>query len=416
MAEKHIGNRQSNYVVVSTAPDVCKVGDALVPFDSFQDLSHEKSYVTHVRARGQPILTVGSVIAGTQSNAGKGVSSGTSLGNGDCQILTGVPHIKCKGMPIARHGSLVAMNNGNTLGTLYTQINSPNGPIQLKTTPSLWEKLAEQETERQRFGMENNQQMAELLEGMGRGFINHQYDFGRDLGTGSLQNGSIELEQQIALLKLMGADTRGMEAANVLNKPAIDAIDASPSLLEMENETQEMGAKIETGLELLMLVKALLGSGINLLKEVSGRRGVDGVKVVVGSSAENVFTRDQILRNIEESKRSRISSNFKDYSEWPPNRGVKGMPFKYILLPGTKIDRYGHEYGVFVSPEGIPYRSRSLKPGTDGKTYSVYEVQKEITVEAGEIAPWFGYEGGGMQFELPDTVDNLKKIGILKRL
>jgi len=280
VADKHIGNRQANYVVVSMAPDVCKVGDALVPFDSFQDLSHEKNYVTHVRARGQPILTVGSVIAGTQSNAGKGISSGTSLDNGDCQILTGVPHIKCKGMPIARHGSLVAMNNGNTMGSLYTQLNPPNGRIPVKDTPSWWEKIAEQEAERQKLEMENNQQMAELLEGMGRSFINHQYDFGRELGKGGMLNGSIEFEQQIAVLKAMGADTRIMEEANALNQITVDEIDDSPPLLEMENETQEMGAKLETRLELLLLVKALMSGGVKSIKWLSGRGGSGGVKIV----------------------------------------------------------------------------------------------------------------------------------------
>lgn len=102
MAENHIGCRESKYVAICIAPDVCKVGDAIVPFDSFQDLTHEKIYISNVRARGNPILTVDCIIAGTRSNAGKGVSSGTSLGSGDCRILTGVDHIKCKGKPVAR--------------------------------------------------------------------------------------------------------------------------------------------------------------------------------------------------------------------------------------------------------------------------------------------------------------------------
>ena len=126
MAERHIGNRKGQYVVVSIAPDVCKVGDALVPFDSVQDLSHEKSYITNVRAQGNPILTVDSIIAGTQSNAGKGIISDTSLGSGDCRILTGVDHIKCKGKAISRDGSLVSVNNDNTIGELHTQLNPAN--------------------------------------------------------------------------------------------------------------------------------------------------------------------------------------------------------------------------------------------------------------------------------------------------
>lgn len=52
MAENHIGCRESKYVAICIAPDVCKVGDAIVPFDSFQDLTHEKIYISNVRARG----------------------------------------------------------------------------------------------------------------------------------------------------------------------------------------------------------------------------------------------------------------------------------------------------------------------------------------------------------------------------
>jgi hypothetical protein len=129
MADKHIADGESGFKAVSSAPDVCMVGGSAVPFDSFQDLSKQKSYVNSVKARCQHILTVGSVIAGTQGNAGSGVVSGTSLGGGDCTILTGANKVNAEGRPIARHLSDVAMNNGNTLGKLYTQAGQANGAI-----------------------------------------------------------------------------------------------------------------------------------------------------------------------------------------------------------------------------------------------------------------------------------------------
>ena len=73
-------------------------------------------------ARGCRALNVGSVIAGTQSNAGKGVISGTSQGTGDCVILTGSPTVTIEGKPVAYHGSVVGINNHNCLGKLYTKI------------------------------------------------------------------------------------------------------------------------------------------------------------------------------------------------------------------------------------------------------------------------------------------------------
>ncbi|HAV1239786.1 TPA: DUF4150 domain-containing protein [Salmonella enterica] len=149
MAERHIGHRSPQYVVVSMAPDVCLIGNMPVPFDSFQILSNEKYYISNVRAHKNPILTVDSIIAGTQGNAGKGINSGTSLSRGDCRILTGVDHIKCKGKPIALHGSLVAMNNDNTVGELHTQVNQANQEIPIENT-SFWERQRERQKQTNR--------------------------------------------------------------------------------------------------------------------------------------------------------------------------------------------------------------------------------------------------------------------------
>lgn len=87
-----------------------------------------------------------------------------------------------------------------------------------------------------------------------------------------------------------------------------------------------------------------------------------------------------------------------------------------FLQPGTKIDRYGSDFGSFTSSEGIPYKMRSVAPGTDLKPYSVFEVVKPINVKAGEIAPWFDESGGGIQYLLPNTVDELLDAGILRRI
>jgi|GEM_PF-2321327 Copper amine oxidase N-terminal domain. len=80
---------------------------------------------------------------------------------------------------------------------------------------------------------------------------------------------------------------------------------------------------------------------------------------------------------------------------WPANDGFKGEPVKLLLPPGTRLDRYGSEYGTFVCPEGVPYEMRSLAPGSETKPYNVYEVEKSVEVLSGEIAPWFDQPGGG---------------------
>ena len=39
--------------------------------------------------------------------------------------------------------------------------------------------------------------------------------------------------------------------------------------------------------------------------------------------------------------------------------------------------------------------------------YSVFEVVKPIEVKSGVVAPWFNQQGGGIQYQLPKTVDEL---------
>ncbi|OLP67053.1 Ribonuclease YqcG [Bacillus pumilus] len=101
---------------------------------------------------------------------------------------------------------------------------------------------------------------------------------------------------------------------------------------------------------------------------------------------------------------------------WPKNDGFLNTPVKDTLKPGFKIDRYGFDTGVFVSPQGIPYEKRAVAPGTDQRPYSVFEVVAPLDVEGGEIAPWFDEVGGGMQYVLPDSVENLLEAGILRRI
>ncbi|KAI8866262.1 hypothetical protein GQ42DRAFT_128450 [Ramicandelaber brevisporus] len=98
--------------------------------------------------------------------------------------------------------------------------------------------------------------------------------------------------------------------------------------------------------------------------------------------------------------------------KYPPFEGFvvafDGKPVKSIkvLRKGEKVDRFGHEYGSYLTPAGTSYTQRALSPaGLNNMDsvncgYRVYEVKKEFSVEAGKIAPWFEQSGGGMQYKL----------------
>jgi RHS repeat-associated protein len=99
--------------------------------------------------------------------------------------------------------------------------------------------------------------------------------------------------------------------------------------------------------------------------------------------------------------------------QWPANGGFAGDSATATLVPGTTVDRFGIASGSYVSPTGTPFIQRSLAPGTQYAPYNVYTVLKPIQVDAGEIAPAFGMPGGGMQYNLPSSVQSLIDSGHL---
>src|SRR5690625_6002718 len=69
-----------------------------------------------------------------------------------------------------------------------------------------------------------------------------------------------------------------------------------------------------------------------------------------------------------------------------------------LISTGKVIDRYGDNgSGQYFSPDGSSYESRALPPFMKDKPYEKYEVIKEFEVKTGEVAPWFGENGKGIQ-------------------
>jgi len=88
----------------------------------------------------------------------------------------------------------------------------------------------------------------------------------------------------------------------------------------------------------------------------------------------------------------------------------------YDLPVGLLVDRFGSEYGNFVSPKAAPYIQRALPPlNLDTPqtcplypyNYHVYRVAKSFTAQSGPIAGWFGQPGQGVQYQLSQRIIDL---------
>jgi hypothetical protein len=111
MSGRHIADAEGIFRVCNITPDMCIVNGQVVPFDIYQELPPEKAnYAKKVRARGEKVLHVNSIIKGVIGNAGKGVSSGVSQGSGDTWITEGAKSVRVEGQLCARHLDLCEMN------------------------------------------------------------------------------------------------------------------------------------------------------------------------------------------------------------------------------------------------------------------------------------------------------------------
>ncbi|WP_317988217.1 DUF6531 domain-containing protein [Proteus vulgaris] len=286
MTKKIVGNKNADYCVIATGPDVCQVGNVVVPFDSFQQLSAEKTYVSTVRVNGVPTLTVGSVIKGTQGNTGSGIISGTSLGRGNCVITSGSPTVRFCGQSAAFHGSDVLMNNNNVPGRLYseekarqkaneaTEISAEAPPKKKRPEEMTYQELKrlmdDTYHEAELIGGEN---LPDTTIGAGKGFLNGLIGLVETVAKANAVSASYQMESQAygpatwfmsEEGKQQYAETMTSLAHEMRKEENLPQFER----LKYDNQAQESGALIEEVGEYVFLTKAaatLLQNGIKAL-------------------------------------------------------------------------------------------------------------------------------------------------------
>lgn len=76
--------------------------------------------------------------------------------------------------------------------------------------------------------------------------------------------------------------------------------------------------------------------------------------------------------------------------------------------------RIGSNFGKYAAPAGTDPEKLSLAPGTDVSAYKEYIIIKEISgVQQSVVAPWFDQPGGGTQYLLPYTIEELLQGGYI---
>ena len=91
---------------------------------------------------------------------------------------------------------------------------------------------------------------------------------------------------------------------------------------------------------------------------------------------------------------------------------VQGTECKVTLTPGTTIDRYGSQYGRYLTDSGTPISQLALTPGNSCKL-TTYVVNRPLVLKTGVVAPCAWGPGGGVQYFSWMSVQRLVRFGFL---
>lgn len=132
MADNFGARTDGAYLVVCSAPDVCKLPNGTpVPFPITEKLSNSASYATKTNFNGKKAIMLKSYttkVTGDEGGVAKGVKSGTT--GSKAEPIDHSKSVKVEGSSLVRVGDKVYMNNKNTLGTVVFAPAPVQGAIQ----------------------------------------------------------------------------------------------------------------------------------------------------------------------------------------------------------------------------------------------------------------------------------------------
>lgn len=102
---------------------------------------------------------------------------------------------------------------------------------------------------------------------------------------------------------------------------------------------------------------------------------------------------------------------------WAPAWGFASRS-QTTLAPGTRLDRYGSEYGMYLAKAGASFGGRSLPETHQSRPFHVYEVARPLNIWCGPAIPWYGAPGMEEQFMVKggQKVMNLLEEGYIREV
>ncbi len=156
------------------------------------------------------------------------------------------------------------------------------------------------------------------------------------------------------------------------------------------------------------IASLLAGSFLATCSQVYiGLQGLAWAYSLGGFGATGLYVANNFLNSIH------VDSSWLGY--YPANNGFIGAPESITLNSGTIIQHIGGTCGKYVAPYftdpmslSLPYNKLPLM-----NQLNLYVVNQEFTVMAGKAAPWFGQPGGGTQYLLSLTIQQLLDLGAI---
>lgn len=96
--------------------------------------------------------------------------------------------------------------------------------------------------------------------------------------------------------------------------------------------------------------------------------------------------------------------------------GFNGHTVEVTLPVGTKLARFGSDFGRVMTKEGTPYEYLGMPFDIRTIEYHTYRVTKPLEVTMGIVAPMFDSVGGGIQFNCKERVADLCEKGFLEEI